>query len=104
MIPDLFLLGLTMPSLVFLFIGGCSLSRHLVSGFGITGEASLRNILNQTRYITHLICAEGDPSYVDFMRKNYPPGFSYPDFAIQFRAEFFDPLEWASILQDSGAK
>lgn len=42
--------------------------------------------------------------YVDFMTENYPPGFEYPDFAPMFKAELFDPDEWAKIFYDSGAK
>ncbi|XP_067281694.1 tissue alpha-L-fucosidase-like [Pseudorasbora parva] len=42
--------------------------------------------------------------YVQFMIKNYPPGFSYADFAPDFRAQFFDPQEWADIFEASGAK
>lgn len=42
--------------------------------------------------------------YVDFMKKNYPPGFTYPDFAPHFTAEFFDPTEWADLFNKSGAK
>ena len=38
------------------------------------------------------------------MKKNYPPNFTYADFATQFKAEFFDPDEWADILQRSGAQ
>ncbi|XP_044192203.1 tissue alpha-L-fucosidase-like [Thunnus albacares] len=41
---------------------------------------------------------------VEFMQKNYPPGFKYTDFAPEFRAEFFDPENWADIFQDSGAR
>ncbi len=41
---------------------------------------------------------------VDFMKKNYPPNFTYADFAKEFRAEFFDPNEWADIFEASGAK
>jgi alpha-L-fucosidase len=41
---------------------------------------------------------------IDFMNKNYPPGFTYGDFAKEFRAEFFDPNQWADILSASGAK
>ena len=41
---------------------------------------------------------------VDFMKKNYPPDFTYPDFAPMFKAELFDPNKWASLFQQSGAK
>lgn len=42
--------------------------------------------------------------YIDFMSKNYRPGFTYADFAGQFTAEFYDPDRWAGILSKSGAK
>ena len=38
------------------------------------------------------------------MTDNYPPGFTYADFAPQFKAEFYDPYEWADIFKSSGAK
>jgi len=38
------------------------------------------------------------------MKKNYPPNFTYQDFARDFTAEFYNPDEWAEILQASGAK
>jgi len=41
---------------------------------------------------------------VEFMKKNYPPNFSYQDFASQFKAEFFDPNFWAQLFKASGAK
>ncbi|KAM6903969.1 tissue alpha-L-fucosidase-like isoform 1-T2 [Lycodopsis pacificus] len=41
---------------------------------------------------------------VEFMQKNYPPGFKYADFASEFRAEFFDPDNWADIFNASGAR
>ena len=44
------------------------------------------------------------PEVVDFMKKNYPPDFTYADFASSFTAELFDPYEWADIIQASGAK
>lgn len=47
---------------------------------------------------------ENDPKYVEFMKKNYRPGFSYADFAPMFRAEFFDPDLWADMLARSGAR
>ncbi|XP_041665280.1 tissue alpha-L-fucosidase-like [Cheilinus undulatus] len=45
-----------------------------------------------------------DSKCVKFMTKNYPPGFSYPEFAPQFHAEFFNPGDWADIFKASGAK
>uniref|UniRef100_A0A1X7UPF9 alpha-L-fucosidase n=2 Tax=Amphimedon queenslandica TaxID=400682 RepID=A0A1X7UPF9_AMPQE len=45
-----------------------------------------------------------DSTYIEFMEKNYPPGFSYADFAPMFKAEFYDPTKWAALFQQSGAK
>nr|BBG92283.1 alpha-L-fucosidase [Patiria pectinifera] len=42
--------------------------------------------------------------YVEFMKKNYRPGFTYPDFAPMFTAEFYDPKTFAEIIEASGAK
>ncbi|CAK8697412.1 unnamed protein product [Clavelina lepadiformis] len=44
------------------------------------------------------------PSYIEFMKENYPPNFEYADFAPQFTAEFFDPDSWADLFKASGAK
>ena len=38
------------------------------------------------------------------MKKNYPPTFEYTDFAPMFKAEFFDPVAWAKLLTQSGAR
>ena len=38
------------------------------------------------------------------MKKNYPPGFTYPEFGPMFTAEFFQPDQWAEIIKSSGAK
>ncbi|KAL1255882.1 hypothetical protein QQF64_013943 [Cirrhinus molitorella] len=45
-----------------------------------------------------------NPNYVQFMTQNYPPEFSYADFAPNFHAQFFDPDEFADIFAASGAK
>lgn len=42
--------------------------------------------------------------FINFMAKNYPPGFTYGDFAAQFKAEFFNPDQWANIFSAAGAK
>jgi alpha-L-fucosidase len=41
---------------------------------------------------------------VQFMQKNYPPDFTYADFAPEFKAEFYNPDDWADLFQASGAK
>ena len=46
----------------------------------------------------------GNPDIVKFMQDNYPPNFSYEDFAPMFKAELFDPDQWADIIEASGAK
>ncbi|XP_047736414.1 alpha-L-fucosidase [Hyalella azteca] len=45
-----------------------------------------------------------NPAYVEFMEKNYRPGFTYQDFAAMFTAEFYNPVAWADIFNASGAK
>ncbi|KAG1673189.1 Alpha-L-fucosidase [Nymphon striatum] len=42
--------------------------------------------------------------YVQFMENNYPPTFTYPDFAKEFTAEFYDPQNWAELFSAAGAK
>lgn len=37
------------------------------------------------------------PNYVDYMTKNYKPGFTYQDFAKDFTGELFDPEYWAEV-------
>lgn len=38
------------------------------------------------------------------MANNYPPGFTYQDFAKDFTAEFFDPEQWVRIFAKAGAR
>lgn len=38
------------------------------------------------------------------MKKNYPPGFTYQEFAKDFKAELFNPNAWATLFKKSGAK
>ncbi len=44
------------------------------------------------------------PSIVEFMKHNYPPDFTYPDFAPMFKAELFNPDEWTTLFKNAGAK
>lgn len=41
---------------------------------------------------------------VEYMKKNYRPGFTYADFAPKFTAEFFNADQWADIFNTSGAR
>ena len=45
-----------------------------------------------------------DKDTVNFMAKYYPVDFTYADFGSEFKAEFFDPNQWAQLIQKSGAK
>ncbi|CAL4063221.1 unnamed protein product, partial [Meganyctiphanes norvegica] len=47
---------------------------------------------------------ENKTEFADFMEKNYPPGFTYQDFAAQFTTEFFNSSQWAETFQASGAQ
>ena len=38
------------------------------------------------------------------MKKNYPPDFTYGEFAKDFTAQYFNPDEWADLFTSSGAK
>ena len=52
---------------------------------------------NEKRLKRHLVTTE-------FHNDNYGEDFEYPDFRKMFKAEFFDPIEWANIFKRSGAK
>jgi len=45
----------------------------------------------------------GDSLRTNFMKKNYGNTFSYRDFAPLFKAELFDPNEWADLFEKAGA-
>ncbi|XP_043820433.1 plasma alpha-L-fucosidase [Dromiciops gliroides] len=44
------------------------------------------------------------PEFVEFMDANYPPGFTYEEFAQEFKGMFFNASAWADMLESSGAK
>lgn len=84
-----------------------SIPSHLTeNGSGTTGEVTYSPLSLHFKVemiiLRHL--SEGNPLFVAFMKKNYPPNFTYAAFAEQFRAEFFNPNSWAEVLQSSGAK
>lgn len=46
----------------------------------------------------------GDSLRTNFMKKNFGENFTYRDFAPLFKAELFDPDEWADLFKRAGAK
>jgi alpha-L-fucosidase len=46
----------------------------------------------------------GDTARIDFVKKNYGENFKYEDFAPLFKAELFNPDEWAQLFKNSGAQ
>jgi len=46
----------------------------------------------------------GDSLRVKFMKDRYGQNFTYKDFANEFKAELFNPDEWAELFNRAGAK
>ena len=46
----------------------------------------------------------GNQLFKDFHSKHYGDNFSYTDFAPLFKAEYFNPDEWADLFKKAGAK
>lgn len=47
---------------------------------------------------------DGNSKAVDFAKKVYRKDFKYEDFRGMFKAELFDPQEWADLFKRAGAK
>lgn len=47
---------------------------------------------------------EKKQEFIDFHNKNYGADFLYPQFEPMFKAEMFDPAQWADVFKRSGAK
>ena len=45
-----------------------------------------------------------EKQFWDFHSKNYGENFSYDQFEAHFKAELFNPKQWASVFKNSGAK
>lgn len=45
-----------------------------------------------------------NPLFTQFHNSHYGPKFTYADFAPQFKAEYFNPDDWAELFKRSGAK
>jgi alpha-L-fucosidase len=55
-------------------------------------------------YWNNMANKKPDNVWWQFHEKNYGKDFDYKDFAPMFRAELFDPNQWADIFYRSGAK
>lgn len=66
-------------------------------GFGSNYAEWYWERLNNTKLKIH-------KEFVDFHNKNYGPNFKYQDFVTQFKAELFDPAQWAQLFKTAGAK
>lgn len=53
-------------------------------------------------YMSRLIT--GNKLFVDHHQKYYGKNFTYQDFASMFKAEYFNPNDWADLFVKSGAK
>lgn len=47
---------------------------------------------------------EKQNDFISFHDKNYGPGFPYEAFEKSFKAELFDPAQWADVFKKSGAR
>ncbi len=47
---------------------------------------------------------EKQRDFINFHEKNYGAQFEYPQFEKQFKAELFNPAQWADVFKRSGAK
>lgn len=47
---------------------------------------------------------EKEKSFIAFHEKNYGANFTYSQFEPMFKAELFDPTQWATVFKNSGAK
>jgi alpha-L-fucosidase len=48
--------------------------------------------------------SQKNKTFLDFHAKNYGADFLYPQFESMFRAEMFNPSEWADVFKRSGAR
>ena len=48
--------------------------------------------------------SNNDTDYVKFMKENYPKDFTYQDFGVDLKMEFFDANWISDLIKDSGAK
>jgi alpha-L-fucosidase len=47
---------------------------------------------------------EKQKDFISFHEKNYGPQAGYPEFEKSFKAELYDPAQWADVFKKSGAR
>lgn len=62
------------------------------------------NALNEVEEKDNPLKVERNKAINKFHKKNYGENYSYMNFKNEFKAELFNPDEWADILKRSGAK
>ncbi len=70
---------------------------YSVVSWGVKGEYS-------EWYWNRIADRKPDNPWWQFHKANYGENFPYQDFARQFRAELFDPNQWADVFVRSGAR
>lgn len=70
---------------------------YSVPSWGVKGEYA-------EWYWNKMADKKPDNPWWQYHKANYGEGFSYQDFAPQFRAELFDPKQWADLFVRSGAR
>ena len=81
------------------------LTPYIIQGpFGNTCPITLRTQYHDRDCRFWYTWKTGNKQAQEFMRTNYPPDFTYADFAKDFHASFFDPAHWAKVFESSGAK
>jgi len=60
--------------------------------------------LSYAEWYWHRIRTDSTKEFIDFHNKNFGANFPYEQFEPRFRAELFDPQQWASVFKNSGAR
>lgn len=60
--------------------------------------------LSYAEWYWYRIRTDKTKQFVNFHEKNYGADFPYDQFEPKFRAELFDPQQWASVFRNSGAR
>jgi len=71
--------------------------------YSVPAWAPRENGISYAEWYGYRMHEEGNPTG-DYHRENYGPNFTYDDFIPEWKAESFDPSEWARFAKKMGAK